>query len=81
MVWVSNSNDDIWFSTQMPNTHLEFRTFQAVLYYKEEICWQTNSKGVDDGKYVMYMQDDGNLVIYRTDTWNAIWASGTWQPY
>jgi len=32
----------------------------------------------DNGKTQLLMQNDGNLVLYRTDTHQALWASNTW---
>jgi hypothetical protein len=31
-----------------------------------------------DGTTTLIMQDDGNLVLYRTDNNQALWSSGTW---
>jgi hypothetical protein len=43
------------------------------------VYWQTNTTA-PNGQPVMYIQDDGNLVIYQMSPYKAVWASGTRQP-
>ncbi|MGZ6637967.1 MAG: hypothetical protein ACXVII_34470 [Solirubrobacteraceae bacterium] len=37
-----------------------------------------DSRTSTNGKVELVMQTDGNLALYRTDTWKALWASNTW---
>jgi hypothetical protein len=45
--------------------------------YPDESLVIGESISSDNEKYTMTMQGDGNLVLYRTNDWLPLWASGT----
>ncbi len=48
----------------------------ANLYY-DQVIYKGQSLSSDDGRYRLIMQDDGNLVYYRTSDWSAKWWTST----
>jgi hypothetical protein len=51
-----------------------------VLYLNDRAIWASNTSwGWRYNGYECRMQEDGNLVIYDKNSWQAIWASDTWQ--
>jgi hypothetical protein len=38
---------------------------------------QSQSRTSADGRFILVMQSDGNLVLYRTANWHPLWATGT----
>lgn len=51
-----------------------------VLYNGGQAIWASHTnRGWRQNGYECRMQEDGNLVVYDRDSWQAIWSSGTWQ--
>jgi len=50
---------------------------QSVLYPGQSLTLN-QSLTSENGRYVLAMQADGNLVLYRTSDWQALWASDTY---
>jgi len=65
----------------MPAQSSQWVTIYSPVYQDiVSILWRTNTSTAA-GQCALYMQDDGNLVLYETTgTWRAVWMSGTWEP-
>lgn len=51
-----------------------------VMYLNNQAIWASQTPwGWRQNGYCCAMQEDGNLVIYNKDNWQAIWSSGTYQ--
>jgi hypothetical protein len=57
---------------------LTLHTNGALCFYDKKSAYFCTAGSTNDGKYMMIMQNDGNLVIYRgRDIKHPIWASNT----
>ena len=45
--------------------------------YTDQVIYKGQSLSSDDGRYLLVMQYDGNLVYYRTSDWAVRWATYT----
>ena len=43
----------------------------------EQVLLQGQARNSADGRFVLVFQEDGNLVLYRTGTGQALWATNT----
>jgi hypothetical protein len=48
--------------------------------YPYQVIYKGQKLLSDDGRYQLIMQDDGNLVYYRTADWSVRWAAYTQNP-
>lgn len=49
----------------------------AAILHPDQVIYKGQSLSSDDGRYRLVMQDDGNLVYYRTSDWSARWSTST----
>ncbi|MDZ7786325.1 MAG: NBR1-Ig-like domain-containing protein [Candidatus Saccharibacteria bacterium] len=76
MVVYDSSGNDLWDSRTVENP--DMLNYVGPALYDRAFLHTGQQLETPDGKYRLVLQDDGNLVLYATDSGNALWHTKTY---